>query len=146
MNLTLYTRAHGMTRRTILAIVFVTATLRAQSGDEPVRGTLVQKPGGPALGTRDGKIILLDGDEGTRSGLNDERLRGMDFEAVGHFTASDHFLIDPIYQRAMFVHKDEKRLFITYWCNVCYIRTYTPGNCRCCQKYTDLDLTENDAQ
>jgi hypothetical protein len=70
----------------------------------------------------------------------------MDFEALGHFTAVDRFMIDPIYQRAMFVHKDGKRLLITYWCKVCYIRTYVPGNCRCCQKYTDLDLTENDAQ
>ena len=70
----------------------------------------------------------------------------MDFEALGHFRGAGRFLIDPIYKRAMFVHKDGKRLFITYWCNVCYIRTYTPGNCRCCQKYTDLDLTENDGQ
>jgi hypothetical protein len=131
-----------MTRRTVLALLFVAGSPRAAPCDESVRGTLTQT----GLLTADGRTILLDGDEGTRSVLGDERLRGMDFEALGHFTAPDRFLIDPIYKRAMFVHKDGKRLFITYWCNVCYIRTYTPGNCRCCQKYTDLDLTGNDAQ
>jgi hypothetical protein len=131
-----------MTRRTVLSLIFVTGIPRAGSPEESLRGTLIQT----VLTTADGRTILLDGDESTRSVLNDERLRGMDFEALGHFTAANRFLIDPIYKRAMFVHKDGKRLFITYWCNVCYIRTYTPGNCRCCQKYTDLDLTENDAQ
>jgi len=128
-----------MTRRTALSLILAPAILRAGPS---VRGTLLNT----ALTTPDGGTILLDGDDDTRGVLNDERLRGMDFEALGHFTEAQHFLIDPIYKRAMFVHKDGKRLFITYWCNVCYIRTYTPGNCRCCQKYTDLDLTENDAQ
>jgi hypothetical protein len=135
-----------MTRRSALALFVLPATLRA-SDESSARGKLIQTADHvPALQTADGKMILLDGDDGTRSVLNDERLRGMDLEALGHFTSPGHLLVDPIYRRAMFVHKDGKRLFITYWCNVCYIRTYTPGNCRCCQKYTDLDLTENDAQ
>jgi len=135
-----------MTRRRALTLIALPAVLRA-SGQQSVRGTLIQTADRlPALRTSDGNSIQLDGDEGTRSVLNDERLRSMDLEALGHFTAPDRFAVDPIYKRAMFVHKDGKRLFITYWCNVCYIRTYTPGNCRCCQKYTDLDLTENDSQ
>jgi hypothetical protein len=135
-----------MTRRSALALIILAAALRG-SDEASARGKLVQTADHvPALQTIDGQVILLDGDDGTRSVLNDERLRGMDLEVLGHFTAPGHFLVDPIYKRAMFVHQDGKRLFITYWCNVCYIRTYTPGNCRCCQKYTDLDLTENDAQ
>jgi hypothetical protein len=129
-----------VTRRTLFALALVPAILRAA---ESIRGTLANAA---TLTTPDGKTILLDGDESTRAVLNDERLRGMDFEALGHFTAANHFLISPIHERAMFVYKDGKRLLITYWCNVCYIRTYAPGNCRCCQKYTDLDLRENDAQ
>jgi len=135
-----------MTRRNVVALILLPAALRA-SEQSSSRGKLLQTVDHvPALQTPDGKVILLDGDDGTRSVLNDERLRGMDLEALGHYTAPGHFWVDPIYKRAMFVHKDGKRLFITYWCNVCYIRTYTPGNCRCCQKYTDLDPTENDAQ
>ena len=137
-----------MTRRTVLSLVCAAGIVRAESLKEAsLRGTLaLTEDGRPALTTAAGTTIFLDGDDGTRSVVNDERLRGMDFEALGHFITADRFMIDPIYQRAMFVHKDGKRLFITYWCNVCYIRTYVPGNCRCCQKYTDLDLTENDAQ
>jgi hypothetical protein len=137
-----------MTRRTVLSLISVAGVVRAESPEgASIRGTLIRSPDGhPAVTTSEGKTIFLDGDEGTLSVVNDDRLRGMDFEALGHFTALNRFAIDPIYQRAMFVHKDGKRLFITYWCNVCYIRTYVPGNCRCCQKYTDLDLTENDAQ
>jgi hypothetical protein len=136
-----------MTRRTVLLLIFVAGISRAGPAEKSVRGTLVRTPDDrPALATVDGRTILLDGDESTRGVLDDERLRGLDIEVLGHFSAANRFLIDPIHTRAMFVHKDGKRLFITYWCNVCYIRTYTPGNCRCCQKYTDLDLTENDAQ
>jgi hypothetical protein len=74
--------------------------------------------------------------------LNDQRLAGSDLEAIGHFESPDHFEVDPIHLKALFVHKEGKKLQITYWCDVCYIRTYTPGPCWCCQKYTDLDLIE----
>lgn len=75
--------------------------------------------------------------------LNDKRLAGSDLEAIGHFESPEHFEVDPIHLKSMFVHKDGKRFQITYWCDVCYIRTYTPGPCWCCQKPTDLDLIES---
>jgi hypothetical protein len=100
----------------------------------------------PALETAPGKLVYLEGDDATMGVLNDKRLWETDFEAIGHFNSPDHFEIDPIHTRSMFVHKDGKRLMISYWCDVCYIRTYTPGNCVCCQKYTDLDLRESDDQ
>lgn len=98
----------------------------------------------PALEVSPNKLVYLDGDQATLGVLNDQRLRGADFEVIGHFNSPDHFEIDLIHTRSMFVHKDGKRLMITYWCDVCYIRTYTPGTCVCCQKYTDLDLRESD--
>jgi len=98
----------------------------------------------PTLETNDHRLIGLSGDDDTMGVLNDKRLLNSDFEAVGHFNSPAQFAIDGIYTRSMFVHKDGKRLMITYWCDVCYIRTYTPGTCVCCQKYTDLDLREHD--
>lgn len=86
--------------------------------------------------------IALSGDEPTMGVLNDERLRDFDLELIGA-RDGDRFRIEPIHTRSMFVHKDGKRLFITYWCDVCYIRTYSPGICWCCQKETDLDLRES---
>jgi hypothetical protein len=88
--------------------------------------------------------IHLHGDDATMGVLADERLSNADFELLGRFADPEHFEAGPITSRSLFVHKDGKRLFVTYWCDVCAIRTYTPGLCVCCRKYTDLDLRESD--
>jgi hypothetical protein len=116
-------------------------------GPQPdtVTGKLVQPPGKPpAIQTAPGKLIQLDGDEPTRGVLNDKRLAGFALEARGHFTAPDHFQVDPIHTRAILVRKDGKVKFVTYWCDICSIRTYTPGLCWCCQEETTLDLLDPD--
>ena len=99
---------------------------------------------GPALRTADGSIISLKGDDATMLVLKDERLAGADFEVVGHATGPADFQADPIHKKALFTYKNGKRLMVSYWCDVCYIRTWTPGICVCCQKYTDLDLIDPD--
>jgi hypothetical protein len=110
-----------------------------------IRGKLTRSPDQKmVLEVSPNKLVSLAGDQATQGVLNDQRIWGTDFEAVGHLNSPDHFEIDRIHTRSMFVHKDGKRLMITYWCDVCYIRTYTPGTCVCCQKYTDLDLRESD--
>lgn len=108
-----------------------------------LRGKL--KAGDPAamIASDSPKPILLSGDSDTKGVLGDDRLSGTDFEVLGHFTDPAHFDVSPIHTRSLFVHKGGKRLMVTYWCDVCYIRTYTPGKCWCCQKYTDLDLRES---
>ena len=132
-----------MTRR-----LFITLFTAALSGFAAVpglsiRGKLVQAEGqSPALEPTGQKRVQLQGDQPTMGVLNDKRLAGADLEAVGHFNSPSVFEVDPIHTKALFVHKDGKRLYITYWCDVCYIRTYTPGICVCCQKYTDLDLRD----
>ena len=121
------------------------AALAASVPGLSIRGKLTHSPGNqPALELAGHKLVYLTGDQPTQGVLNDKRLVGTDLEAIGHYNSPDHFEVDPIHERAMFVHKDGKRLLITYWCDVCYIRTYTPGQCWCCQKYTDLDLRESD--
>ena len=107
---------------------------------ESVRGRLTQKLGKPAVETAGHKFVFLDGDEPTRGVLADKRLEGMDLEAKGHYTAPDRFQIDPIHTRAMLIHKDGKVKLITYWCDTCSIRTWTPGKCWCCQQETTVDL------
>ena len=114
------------------------ARLRA-AGTAGLRGKL--KAGRPATLVAE-KSVVLSGDEDTKGVLGDKRLDGTDFEVVGHFTDPEHFEVDKIHTRSLFVHQGAKRLMVTYWCDVCYIRTYTPGICWCCQKYTDLDLRE----
>jgi hypothetical protein len=107
-----------------------------------VSGTLTQPEGAPpAIRTEDGKLVALGGDADTLGVLNDKRLRGAHLEVKGHLQGG-LFAVDPIHTDAMHVYKDGKRLIITYWCDLCAIRTYTPGICWCCQKNTELDLRE----
>ena len=122
------------------------SSVLARAGDalaSGVRGQL--KTGNPAtlITSETHKPVSLTGDEATQGVLADDRLNGTDFEALGHLTDPSHFEVDKIHTRSMFGYKNGKRLMVTYWCDVCYIRTYTPGKCWCCQKYTDLDLRES---
>ncbi len=134
-----------MTRRIFPAFTLLAAVLlRAESQPASLRGKLTQPPGKPPrLTLPSGVEVLLEGDDQTTGVLRDGRLSNADFEVRGKYTPSGSFRILPIYKGAMFVHKDGKRLFVTYWCEVCSIRTYTPGKCWCCQDETALDLKEN---
>ncbi|MDQ6700579.1 MAG: hypothetical protein M3Z36_10385, partial [Acidobacteriota bacterium] len=100
----------------------------------------------PMIETADRKVIPLDGDVPTQGVLKDKRLAGADLEVRGHYTAGDVFMVDPMHTKAMFVYKDGKKSRITYWCDLCSIRTYTPGICMCCQQETELDLRDPDQE
>ena len=130
---------------TLLSVCLAAACAAQAPVPATIRGKLVQRAGQPpAIESADHRIISLDGDEPTKGVLNDRRLGGFDLEAKGHFTAPGEFLVDPIHTKALFVHKDGHVKVITYWCDVCSIRTYTPGPCWCCQKETLLDLRDPD--
>jgi hypothetical protein len=112
-----------------------------------VRGKLIVHDGQPAeVETPDGKTVQLDGDEPTRKVLGDTRLNGFQVEARGHFTAPGHFLIHPMHTHSFLVRQDGKLKMVTYWCDICSIRAYTPGPCVCCQRETALDLRDPDQQ
>jgi hypothetical protein len=130
------------TRRRILVVFPCAAALvrSASAAGTAFRGKLVE---GPALQGADGKRLKLTGDADTLGTLKDARLVGTDFEVVG-VLAGDTVTINPIQEAALFAYKDGKRLRVTYWCDVCAIRTYTPGLCWCCREETVLDLREPD--
>ncbi len=104
-----------------------------------LRGKLVQQDGKAFIDAPDHKHVSLSADELTTKILLDERLNNSDFEVLGHFTSADRFAVDPFEKRPAYVYVNGKRKVVSYWCDVCYIRTYSPGKCWCCQKYTDLD-------
>ena len=112
---------------------------------ETVRGKLKNQDGGaPALETAGHQTIRLEGDQATTGVIRDQRLDGAEIEAKGRFIAPDKFLIDPIHTKAILVHRDGHLKLVTYWCDVCSIRTYTPGPCWCCRRETTLDLRDAD--
>lgn len=110
-----------------------------------VRGKLVIREGQPAaVQTAQGKKIPLDGDDSTRKVLADPRLDGFEIQAKGHYDSAGRFTIDPIHTHALLVNKDGHLKLVSYWCDVCTIRAYTPGPCVCCQRETSLDLIDPD--
>ena len=112
---------------------------------EVLNGRLKVLPNQPAaLETADHKTIQLSGDETTRKVLGDPRVNGFDVQVRGHFVSSGKFEIDPSHEHSLLVHSEGKLKLITYWCDVCSIRDYTPGPCRCCQKELTLELHDPD--
>ena len=116
-------------------------------GAEPagmaLRGHLRQEAGkDPVMETADHKRIVLTGDEPTMKVLNDARLKDSDFEVIGHSAGDARFEVNHIHLQSLFVYQNGKRLQVSYWCDVCYIRTSSPGKCWCCQKETDLNPIE----
>lgn len=125
-----------------LFLLSLTALLAVAAEPATLRGKLVQAEGKPpALAVAGAEPLPLQGDKDTMGVLKDKRLAGADLGVKGH-RETDHFVVDAIHTKAMHIHRDGKRLAITYWCDTCAIRTYTPGICWCCQEETNLDLRE----
>ncbi len=132
-----------MKRRLFIPALAGAARLFADEPTTTLRGKLIE----PAvLLDAAGKRIRLAGDGPTLGVLRDARVVGNDFEIIGRYQSPGEFTIGPIHTKSMFVWKGGKRLYVTYWCAVCSIRTYTPGKCWCCQEETELDLRERDDQ
>jgi hypothetical protein len=133
--------------RFCLRLLVLAGSLYFAEPSVALRGKLTLRGGKPpAIETAEHQLITLDGDGPTRQVLTDQRLNGFDLETKGRFTAPDRFLIDPSHTRAMLVRQDGKLKMVTYWCDICSIRAYTPGLCVCCQRETTLDLRNPDAQ
>jgi hypothetical protein len=135
-----------LSRRRFLVFIpcSAAALAAADTAGTPFRGKLVKGPGGkPALEAPGGRLIYLSGDADTVGVLKDQRLAGADFEVLG-VQNGDTVTVNPIHTAALFAWKDGKRLRVTYWCDVCAIRTYTPGLCWCCRQETALDLRDPD--
>jgi hypothetical protein len=132
-----------MALRALFLTLAVAAASLAADTTPNARGKLIQQPGKPpAIETPGKQLVYLNGDAPTLSILKDKRLAGVDLEAKGHFTSPNQFEIDSIENRALLVHKGDKLYRVTYYCDVCSIRTYSPGPCPCCQEETRLDLID----
>jgi hypothetical protein len=127
-----------------VAALFLSAAWAADLPSHDVlRGKLMVRDGKPAaLQTADHKLVELNGDESTQKVLADKRLNGYEVEAHGHFTAPGRFAIDPFHTRGLVAVEKGKVKLITYYCDVCNIRTNVPGPCACCQKETTLELRD----
>lgn len=130
-----WTKLESMKRRAVLGW-FGSVLLAAEP--QGVEGVLRV----PARIESETGILRLEGDKQTTAVLADKRLDGMRVRLGGERAGVDGFRVGPIHTRALRVVQGAKLLFVTYWCEVCSIRTYAPGPCMCCQDETELDLRE----
>ena len=130
-------------RRTILFAAWAARSVFGQIPEQRslIRGRLTQINGQAQLQV-DGRMFHVSGDSPTDKILHDERLNGRVFEVKGHVSEPGGFAINPIETRPMVVIDGAKRSRVTYYCDVCSIRTYSPGPCMCCQAETRLDLID----
>ncbi|MCP5112893.1 MAG: hypothetical protein GY953_18870 [bacterium] len=129
-------------RHLLLTVSICTLGVLAAAPGTSLRGKLTLGAGGkPAIETAKGPVYVT-GDADTMGVLTDHRLVGEDLEVIGQQTAPEAFRVGPIHKKSMWLHREGKRYMVTYWCEVCAIRTYTPGICQCCQEETALDPKE----
>ncbi len=120
-----------MTRRR--SIAFLAACFAVRADVNILRGRLTNNR--RIAGTS------VQGDESVEAVLSDERVIGMEIEVEGEAKAG-HFQANPIHTKPIHTYANGKRLIVSYWCDVCYIRFYKPGTCWCCQKESVLDLKD----
>ena len=84
--------------------------------------------------TTKGKRVRVAGDLFSNAQLRDPGLTGREWELEGEFGPEGHFEI-----LRLFTIRQGKRHRVTYWCEICYIRSHEPGRCMCCQAETELE-------
>jgi hypothetical protein len=132
-----------VTRRSFYFLLACAPAAFAGPSDSLLRGKLIQREGmPPALETSGHGLVPLTGDDPTKKVLSDKRIAGMELEVKGHTASGGQFAIDRMETHSMIAIKDGKRYRVTYYCDVCAIRSFTPGLCVCCQQETRLDLID----
>lgn len=121
--------------RHLLSLFLLTALAVASPvADQLLRGRLRQERGKPpVIQTADTKTYTVSGDEFTEAQMADPKLNGREMELEGRFTGPGQFEATQV-----FTIKNGKRYKVTYWCDICSIRTHMPGRCMCCQAETEL--------
>jgi hypothetical protein len=110
------------------------AATTSSTTEQVLHGKIRQERGKPPMiVTAEKKAYTVTGDDFTKAQMGDSRLNGREIEVGGHFTSATNFEAARLYTL-----KNGKRYEITYWCDVCSIRTHMPGRCMCCQGPTEL--------
>jgi hypothetical protein len=128
--------------RFCLCFLLFCGLLAAAGQPATLTGRLVIESGKPSAIESARKRVALAGDDSTMKVLGDPRLNGFEAEVRGRFTAPDRFELAPFHTHALLIRKDGRWKQVTYFCDVCNIRAYTPGQCVCCQRETELDLID----
>ena len=115
----------------------------APANETTIRGHVV--PAEPVVQHEDETVKLIGEDGKTWElvveadnyhALHDKELAGRLWELVGYPREAGRFEV-----RRMFTIKDGMRHKVTYYCEICHIVSYRPGQCMCCQETVELQET-----
>ena len=141
--------------RVIIAICALALAIPAFAGSpagtgtpasSEIRGKLIQPANGPVSLDTGSTRIEIRADKDSDSILHDHRLAQLDIALHGHAIDAAHFQLDPFFLKPIYAMKDGKEMLVTYYCDVCSIRYYTPGRCSCCQEETRVDLHDESGE
>lgn len=79
------------------------------------------------LVTSTGKVYPLIKDDGSRMFFKDGRLLDRPMHLTGRLVAGDFLQVVQVHSV-----KDGRLYEVDYWCDICSIRTFEPGQCTCC--------------
>jgi hypothetical protein len=80
-----------------------------------------------ALVTSADKVYPLVKDDGSRMFFKDSRLLNRPMRLTSRLVAGDFLQVVQVHSV-----KDGKLYEVDYWCDICSIRTFEPGQCTCC--------------
>ena len=97
--------------------------------DITIQGTLVVEQGQrPKLQTREKLVPLASADINLVATLSDSRIAGRELKLEGKFRDGGVFEV-----HRLFVVRGGSLYRLIYFCEICNIVTFSPGDCVCCQ-------------
>jgi hypothetical protein len=128
-----------------IALLLVLAGIDARSstdfGEKSLFGKLRLDGGKPVLLEPGGRETrLTSDDEATSETLADASQSGKDLKVIGRSRPDGSFDVQEFY-----IVRGNSLYRLIYFCDVCHITTFNPGDCLCCQKPmvpTEVPLTD----
>jgi hypothetical protein len=113
----------------ILLLMLASPSPAGGNGNVTLRGKLQVSRAGTVVEIEGRRVALTSHDQNIAATLRDSRLDGRDLKLVGEFRAGGSFDVHQFY-----VARPDADYRVIYFCDVCNITTFSPGDCVCCQQ------------
>jgi hypothetical protein len=114
----------------VIACLLLGQTFAASQAS--IQGLLTVRDGSAVLRVGEKDVPVTSSRPSVLATLGDARISGTQLKVLGHFRADGRFDADEFFV----VHPDGSQFRLIYFCDVCNITTFSPGECLCCQAPT----------
>ena len=113
----------------LFLLMLPTPQLAGEKGRTTLRGNLGVSGGASVLEGEGKRVPLTSRDKNIAASLGDSRLAGRELHIVGQFGPDGAFDVAELH-----VVRRAALYRLIYFCDVCNITTFSPGDCACCQQ------------